>query len=197
MTEMKSAWEKAMEKTENLGKLTEDELKQIEYVPIGNRLAAKFLELEKSSNELETELSKHKGTGTRKFIIQGAQEIFLRNINLPHNDRDPQVAKKAMAGLKLLKENKNQLDAIFERIENQFNYYTQARQQAFNQFKQSFEEKVRQAGPALQQQMKNAAALEAGLQQQFQEEWRRIGSQLDAQYEKALEEQKELILKIA
>ena len=197
MSEIKSAWEKAMEKTENLGKLNEDELKQIEYVPIGNRLAAKFLELEKTNNELETELTKHKGTGARKFIIQGAEEIFLHNINLPHNDRDQQVAKKAMSGLKLLKENKNQLDSIFERIENLFNYYTQARQQSFTQFKQSFEDKVRQAAPALQQQMKNAAALEAGLQQQFQDEWRRASSQLDSQYEKALEEQKEQIIKIA
>jgi len=197
VTEMKSAWEKAMEKTENLGKLTEDELKQTEYVPLGNRLAAKFLELEKPSNEMETELTKHKGSGARKFIIQGAQEIFLRNINLPHTDRDQQVAKKAMSGLKLLKENKNQLDPIFERIENLFNYYTQAHQQAFTQFKQSFEDKVKQAAPALQQQMKNAAALEAGLQQQFQDEWRRASSQLDSQYEKALEEHKEHILKIA
>jgi len=194
---MKSAWEKAMEKTENWGKLTEDELKRMEYIPVGNKLAAKFLALERPSNDLETELDKHKGTGARKFIMQGAQETFMRNINLPHNDRDQKVAKKAMSGLKLLKENKNQLDAIFERIDNLFNYYTQARQQAFTQFKQSFEDKVRQAAPALQQQMKNAAALEAGLQQQFQDEWRRASSQLDSQYEKALEEQKEQILKIA
>lgn len=197
MSEMKSAWEKALEKTENLGKLTEDELKRIEYLPVGNRLAAKYLELERPNNELDAELTRHKGTGIRKYIIEGAQETFLRNINLPLNDRDKQVAKKAMAGLKLLKENRNQLDAIFERIENLFNYYEQARQQALAQFKQSFEDKVRRAAPALQQQMKNAAALEAGLQQQFQEEWRRVSGQLDSQYEKALEEHKEQILKIA
>jgi hypothetical protein len=194
---MKSAWEKALEKTEKLGKLTEDELRRIEYLPIGNRLAAKYLELERPNNELDAELTKHKGTGARKHIIEGAQETFMRNINLPRHDRDKQVAKKAMAGLKLLKENKNQLDGVFERIENLFNYYEQARQQSFAQFKQSFEDKVKRAAPALQQQMKNAAALEAGLQQQFQEDWRHVSSQLDSQYEKALEEHKEQILKIA
>jgi hypothetical protein len=194
---MKSAWERALEKTEKLGKLTEDELRRIEYLPIGNRLAAKYLELERPNNELDAELTKHKGTGVRKYIIEGAQETFLRNISLPHNDRDKHVAKKAMAGLKLLKENKNQLDAIFERIENLFNYYEQARQQSFAQFKQSFEDKVKRAAPALQQQMKNAAALEAGLQQQFQEEWRRVSGQLESQYEKALEEHKEQLLKVA
>ncbi|MBM4452467.1 MAG: hypothetical protein FJ024_08350 [Chloroflexi bacterium] len=197
MSEMKSAWEKALEKTEKLGKLTEDELRRLEYLPIGNKLAAKYLELEHPNNELNSELTKHKGTGARKYIVEGAQETFLRNINLPHHDRDKQVAKKAMSGLKLLKENKNQLDAVFERIENLFNYYEQARQQTFTQFKQSFEDKVRRAAPALQQQMKNTAALEAGLQQQFQEEWQRVSSQLDSQYQKALEEHKEQILKTA
>ena len=197
MSEMKSALERAMEKTEKLGKLTEDELKRLEYLPVGNRLAAKYLELERPNHELEAELTKHKGTGARKYIIQGAQETFLRNISLPHHERNRQVAKKAMAGLKLLKENKNQLDAVFERIENLFNYYEQALQQTFAQFKQNFEDKIKRAAPVLQQQAKNAAALEAGLQQQFQDEWRRVSGQLDSQYEKTLEEHKEQILKIA
>ena len=44
MGEMKSAWEKAMEKAEKLGKPSDDELKQLEYVPAGNTLAARYLQ---------------------------------------------------------------------------------------------------------------------------------------------------------
>jgi len=44
MGEMKSAWEKAMEKAEKLGKPTDEELKQIEYVPAGNALAARYIQ---------------------------------------------------------------------------------------------------------------------------------------------------------
>ncbi len=195
MGEMKSAWEKAMEKAEKLGKPSDEELKQLEHVPTGNRLAARYL-AEESFN-LDAELTKYKGTGIRKYIIQGAEEIFLRNITLPRNEGANQAAKRAMAGIRLLKENKKQLEPIFDLISNLLTYYEQALQQAYTQFKQSFESKLQEARQALQQQPGNAAAFEAELQQRFQEEWRKTSSQLDAQYEKALEEHKQQILKIA
>jgi len=192
MGEMKSAWERALEKTEGLGKLTDEESKRIEYVPTGNRFAAKYLE--NTNYDLDADLTKYKGTGARKHVIQGIEEIFIRNINLPSNERAKQIAKRAMAGIRLIKENKKQIDATFERIENLLNYYEQARHQAFTQFKQSFEAKLREAGPALQQQQGNAMSLEASIQQQFQQEWHNISSQLDAQYAKALEEHKQQII---
>ena len=195
MGEMKSAWEKAMEKVERLGKPTDEELKQMEHIPTGTKLAAKYLG--EDDYDLDAELTKYKGTGIRKYVMQGAEEIFLRNITLPHNEQAKHTIRRAMAGIKLLKENKNRLEAIFDRIENLLTYYEQARQQSFTQFKQSFEVKLREAGQALQQQLGSGAPIEAELQQQFQEEWRRISSQLNAQYEKALEEHRQEILKIA
>ena len=102
-----------------------------------------------------------------------------------------------MAGIRLLKENKKQLEPIFDLISNLLTYYEQALQQAYAQFKQSFESRLQEARQALQQQPGNAATLEAELQQRFQEEWRKTSSQLDAQYGKALEEHKQQILKIA
>ncbi len=44
MGEMKSAWEKAQEKLEKLGKLTEEESRQLECIPVGNKLAARYLQ---------------------------------------------------------------------------------------------------------------------------------------------------------
>jgi len=184
-----------MEKAERLGKPSDEELKQVEHVPAGNKMAARYLGEE--SYDLDAELTKYKGTGGRKYVIQGAQEIFLRNIALPRDEQAKQTTKKAMAGVKLLKENRNQLEAIFDRIENLLTYYEQARQQSFTQFKQSFEAKLQQAAQALQQQAGAAGSIQAELQAQFQDEWRRISSELDAQYEKALEEHRQQIAKIA
>lgn len=195
MSEMKSAWEKAMEKAERLGKPSDEELKQVEHVPAGNKMAARYLGEE--SYDLDAELTKYKGTGGRKYIIQGAQEIFLRNIALPRDEQAKQTTKKAMAGIKLLKENRNQLEAIFDRIENLITYYEQARQQSLTQFKQDFEAKLQQAARSLQQQAGAAGSIQAELQAQFQDEWRRISSELDAQYEKALEEHRQQIARIA
>jgi len=195
MGEMKSAWEKAQEKVEKLGKLTEDEVRQIECIPIGNKLAAKYLQ--DTSYNLDAELTKYKGTGLRKYIAQGAQEIFLHNVILPQNERDKEMTKRALAGLKIVKENKNQLATILDRITNLLNYYEQARQQTYSQFKKGFEARLQESGQALQKQAGNPASIEAQLQVQFQAEWHNLISQLNAQYEKALEEHKQHILKIA
>jgi hypothetical protein len=74
MSEMKSAYEKAMEKVEKLGKPTEEELKKLEYIPIGNAIAARYLQEEDFN--LDAELTKHKGEGSRQYIVKGVQEIL-------------------------------------------------------------------------------------------------------------------------
>jgi len=195
MSEMKSAWEKAMEKVEKLGKLSEEELRQLEYQPVGNKLAARYLQ--ETDYNLDAELTKYKGTGIRKYVLQGVQEIFLRNISLPKNEHDMQTIRRAMSGLRLLKENKNLLDTILDRIANLLNYYGQARQQTYLQFKKDFEAKLQETNQAMQQQMGAKVRIEPEQHPQFPEEWRRINSQLDAQYEKTLEEHKQQILKLA
>ena len=194
MSEMKSAWEKALEKAQKLGELSEEELKQFEYVPVGNRLASRYLY--ETDFNLDAELTKYRGTGVRKYVVQGAQEILVRNIILPQSDRDRQATVRAMAGLRLLKENKSQLELVLDRITNLINYYQQARQQTYLQFKKDFETKLQQANQAAQQRGARVH-MEPESHPQFLEQWRQISSQLNAQYEKALEEHRQLILKIA
>jgi hypothetical protein len=195
MGEMKSAWEKAKEKVEKLGNLTEEEIKQFECVPVGNKLAAKYLQ--NSGYNLDAELTKYKGTGLRKYIAQGAQEIFMHNIILPQNERDKQIIQRSMAGLRIVKENKNQLETILDRITNLLNYYEQARQQTYTQFKKGFEARLQESSQTLQKQTGNAVPIEAQLQAQFQAEWLNLNSKLNGQYEKVLEEHRQHIQKIA
>ncbi len=194
MSKMKSAREKAMEKVEKLGRLTEDEIKRFECVPVGNKLASRYLQ--EDDFNLDAELTRYKGTGLRKYIAQGAQEIFLHNIILPQGERDKQITKRAMSGLKIAKENKNQLETILDRITNLLNYYEQARQQTYSQFKKGFEAKLQETSQVLQKQPGNDVPIELQLQAQFQAEWHKLNSQLNAQYEKVLEEHKHHIQKI-
>lgn len=195
MGEIKSAWEKALERVEKLGKPSEEELKSLEYIPLGNSLAARYLKEE--DYDLEAELAKYKGSGIRKYIIQGAQEILLRNILLPRNNQSKETTKRAMAGLRLIKQNRNRLEAIFDLINNLLSYYEQARQQTYMQLRQNFETRLQEVTRAVQQQLGAKVTIQPELQPQFQEEWRKISAQLDAQYEKVLDEHKEQILKIA
>ena len=195
MSEMKSAWEKALEKAEKLGKPSEEELKRLDHIPTGNTIAAQYLQNE--NYDLDAELTKYKGSGIRHYIIEGVQEILLRSIALPHDEHAKKMVSRAMAGIKVFKENKKQLDIIYDRINNLLDYYTQARQQAFTQFKQNFESKLQELSQALQQRTAAGHSIEAELQQQFQEEWRRTSSELDSQYAKTLEEHKQQILSVS
>jgi hypothetical protein len=192
MGEIKSAFEKAMEKVEKMGKPSEEELKRLQHFPAGNALAAKYLNDEKFN--LDAELGKYKGSGARQYIIDGAMEIFLRNITLPHDEREKMLTGRALTGIRMIKENKKQLDTIFEHIKNIIGYYEQTRQHTFAQFKKDFETKIKESPQMLQQMAgRGGGSVEAQLQMQFQDEWRRASQELDSKYEKALEEQKQMI----
>jgi hypothetical protein len=192
---MKSAFERAMERAEKLGTLSPEELKRLDSLPHGNLIAARYLRDE--NNDLEAELTKLKGTGVRKYIIEGAQEIFLRNIALPRDSRSKQAARRAMAGLQVLKENKKALSGIVARLEQLFNYYEQARQQSFNQLKQSFEARLNEKTGGLEKRLLGGRPkINVEGQPEFQEEWYRAQASLDQQYEKALEDQRHEIEKL-
>jgi len=195
MGEIKSAWEKAMEKVEKLGKPSEDELKRLEHIPAGNAIAAKYLNIEDFN--IDAEITRYKGTGIRPYIIEGAMETLLRNITLPHSEREKYLTNRALDGIRIIKDNKKQLDAIYEHIKNIISYYEQTRQHTFAQFKKEFEAKLKESGEMLQQMAGGNANIEAQLQMQFQDEWRRISQDLDSKYEKALDEQKQLINKVS
>jgi len=98
-----------------------------------------------------------------------------------------------MDGLKVLKNDKVSVENIFSRIRHVFNHYAeqgeQQRRQAYESLKNDFTAKMQQA---IQQQMGSAAAMRIDVerQPQFQQEWRKIQTQLDSQYIGLLNEYK-------
>src|SRR5512137_1923106 len=121
MGEMKSAWQIAMEKADKLGKVSQDELNSLKYVPDGNRIASLFIQDEKC--DLLSELSKFPAGDVARFVKKGVDEILVRNITLPHNDEDTRKTKRAMEGLRLIKENKKQLESLLGLVNNLVNQY--------------------------------------------------------------------------
>ena len=194
MGEIKSAWEKAMEKANNLGKLSPDEADKLKYGPLGNTLAAQYLR--EKDYDLEAELTKYKGSGAMRYIAGGAEEVLLGNIFLPRSEQSKQDVKKAMAGIKLLKKDRKRVEVILDQINNLVSYYEQARQQAFMQLKSNFTARLQQAAANSGQQPGARVSVDPERQPQFQEAWIKISSQLDAQYEKVLQEHKQQISKI-
>lgn len=196
MSDIKSAREIAAEKVEKLGEATNEERLRWKYVPEGEKLAARYL---KQNLNLVAELGKYEEK-VRRYIKEGASEILIRNINLPKNDLARKNNKRAMEGLKTLKKDKVDVENIYSKMRSIFNHYTeqgeQQRKQAYAQLKVEFENKFRQA---VQQQLGTTLGIKIDVerQPQFQEEWRKLLTQMDSQYLMLLTEYKQELSAIA
>ena len=196
MDDIKSALEIAMEKVEKLGEATEEERLRWKYVPEGEALAAKYL---KQGGNLVVELSRFEDS-VRKYVVEGAGDILVRNINLPKDDLAKRNNRKAMDGLKVIKSDKVGVENVYSRLRHIFNHYMeqgeQQKKQAYAQLKAEFEARVQQA---VQQQLGilPGVRIDVERQPQFQEEWRKIQAQLDSQYLKLLDEYKQELSAIA
>ena len=190
MSDIKSAREIAMEKVERLGEATEEERLGWKYVPEGEKLAARYLNRDCN---LVAELGRYEKDAA-KYVIKGTNDVLIKNINLPTNDLARKTNERAMDGLRVLKSDKEGAEEVLSRIGNIFKHYVeqgeQQRRQAYERLKVEFEDRVQQA---VQQQLGLSlkARIDVEKQPQFQEEWRKIQSQLDMQYLKLLDEYKQ------
>jgi len=190
MGDIKSAREIAEEKLAQIGEATEEERLKWQYVPEGEKLGGKYI---KENVNLVVELEPYEAKA-RKYIVEGAGDILIRNINLPKDDIAKRNNRRAMDGLKTLKSDKVGVENVYSKIRRIFGHYEQEgeqqRRQAYQTLKADFEAKVQQA---LAQQIGPVAGFKVDVekQPQFQEEWRRVQAQLDSQYIRLLDEYKQ------
>jgi len=190
MGEIKSAAEIAREKLARIGEPTEEERLKWKYGPEGEKLAARYL---KQDCNLDNEVSKYDDKA-KKVVVTSANDILMRNISLPRNEAARKNNKKAMDGLKALKNDKVAAENIFSKIRHVLDHYVQEgaeqKEQAYESLKAEFEDKIQQA---IRQQtgVSNARMnIDVEKQPQFLEEWRRVQAQMEAQYLTVLDEYK-------
>jgi negative regulator of replication initiation len=196
MGEIKSAAEIAREKIDKIGGATKEERLKWQYVPEGEKLAARYI---KEDVNLVNELTKF-DKEARQFITEGAADILMRNIGLPRNDMARKTNKKAMEGLKAVKNDKVAVENIFSKMRHVLDHYVQQgeqqKKQAYESLKAEFEVKIQQA--VRQQTGSNARMkIDVERQPQFLEEWQRLLAKMDAQYLKLLDEYKQELAAIA
>jgi len=189
MADIKSALEIAKEKVEKLGEATDEERLRWQYVPEGERLGAKYI---KQECNLVAELSQYPEK-VRKYVSEGAEDILIRNISLPRGDWAKKNNRQAMDGLKALKTDKVGVENVYSQIRRIFNHYLkegeQQKKRAYESLKVEFGVKVQQA---VAKQLDSLLGVKIDVERlpQFQDEWRRLQSQLDSQYTTLLDEHK-------
>ena len=193
MADIKSAYEIAMEKINQIESATPEERLKWKFVPKGEELAGKYI---KDDVNLLAELSKYSDL-EKKYVVQGISSILVRNIDLPKNDAVKKTNRKAMDGIKLIKKDKGAVENVFSKIRYIFNHYAEQgeaqKKEAYEQVKEQFMMKLQQA---LQQQGATARMNNIDVERhpQFQEEWRKMLVRLDSQYVQHLSEYKRDLL---
>jgi len=178
---IKSALEIAMEKVEKLDEATDEERLEWRYRPQGEELAVKYLN---EDSDLLLDVSEY-AENVKKYLIGGATGILVRNISLPKNDVAKKANHRSMDGLKLLKNDKVEVENIYSKIRYLFTHYEeqgkQQREEAYQSLKADLTAKIQQA---MQQQMGQlmSTKIDVEKQPQFQQEWRKLQTQLDSAY---------------
>jgi len=191
MGEMKSAFERAMERAESLGAASEEDVKKWKYLPEGEKLAALYL---RDEGDLLSQLDGY-DEEARRIVVEGAQEVMVRNLNLPRNKQAKKTNKKVMEAIKELKQDKVALENVYTKIRRIFSHYEQEGEQQRRQAREATKQEVEARMVQAMQQMGQAppGRMNVETQPQFQQEWRRVLAQLDSQYLNLLDEAKQEI----
>lgn len=184
MADIKSALELALEKAEQYGRASKEEMAAQQHQEQGRGLAVHFL---KEGGNLEEELRKlpAEAQGPARDAIK---EVFLRNITLPRNGEADERQSRALEGLLQVARNKKAMAQMQAQLQQILQQFLQVRQNAYQQLKARFGATVGNMQRALEAQYRTRMKVEAEQIPQFQEEWRRFQSQLLDQFEPMLED---------
>jgi len=187
MAEIKSTLEKVMERAASMGRATQEEIATEERVKDGMRMGADYLRGEDVdfSNALEQ-------TTSSVLVKRGLVQAFLRNITLPRDD-EQQRAERAMQGLLALGKGGGDLLSIFKEMKGILDHYQQHKKEILQQLEDAFRQQMEQALAQQAGQAGLGMKVDPTLHPKFQEEWSRVKSELDTQYNQALNQHKDLV----
>jgi hypothetical protein len=187
MAEIKSTLEKVLERAASMGRASQEEIQAEEKVREGMRMAAEYLQ----ENEIDFSRARET-TGDAALILKGVIQVFLRNIALPRDD-DQQRAERAMQGLLDLNKGSGDLMTICKEMKSILNHYQQHKKEVRRQVEDAFRQQMEHALANQTGQKGLGMKVDPVLHPKFQEEWSRIKTDLNSQYNETLEQHKKLV----
>ena len=190
MAEIKSTMDLVMERAARIGKASSEELCLEEARKKGMHLAVEYLD----GNLIDPlEALKTQESSLQVPALKGMAEIMLRNIFLPRDEMQKERTEKAVKGVMALEGESGEITAICSELVNLLGGYmqhrVQLRGQLEEQVKQQYENHMAQQ-PEMQRQ---GAQVDLAQQQKVHEEWSRIETELNAQYNAALDQLKQQV----
>jgi hypothetical protein len=193
VAEIKSALELALEKAEQYGRASKEDLRQDKFKEQGRQWAVQFLKEEEVDLEKELATLPPEGQPSARLAMK---EVFLRNITLPKDETvDPRVTH-ALEGLMAAAANKKAMARLKQEVDQLLQQFLMSRNSAYQQLKNSFMQTLGNYTRALEAQMKSRVSLEVENLPEFQQEWRKFEGNLTTQFEPVLEDRKQQMLNL-
>ncbi len=189
MAEIKSTMEMVLERAAKMAAEADNVAKDDNAKKIGMRMAADYLS-QKIDNLFQA-LSDNPPK-EQLDIRQGIAEILLRNIVLPRDEMLIESGKKAIQGILDLGQSAGELTAICSEITQILEQYNQHK----DQMKQQLEDAIRtqlEQKLASQGEDLGGTTLNPAMHPQYQEELSKMITDLNSQYNQALDERKEML----
>jgi hypothetical protein len=174
MSEMKSALERALERAEQMGKLSPQEMqaqKEAEYIPIGNGLSQRYLE-HGHFDVLAEGIAKYGGE-EGLIVKRAALKALVQSIEL-ENGETTQRSLHAIIRLGIHKGIKE----TCQKIEGVIGQYRDKKQQRYEEERVTLEKSVRQS----LHRMRISGTAVGGVNVQTGEAWRRIVSEIQSEF---------------
>lgn len=174
MSEMKSAFERALERAEKLGKLSPEEMRQQkeeEYTPVGRAVADRYLGHGRNAI-LEEEVGRYSGD-EKAIVIQAALSRLVEAISLESDEK----AERAIAGVLVLR-GEEKIREIGERITGLLGEYREAKREKYEQEREHIERRERE----VLHQLRISGSAVGDINLKVGDEWARTSQKLLSQF---------------
>jgi hypothetical protein len=193
VAEIKSALELALEKAEQYGRASKEDLRQDKFKEQGRQWAVQYLKEEEVNLEKELAALPSEGQPSARLAMK---EVFLRNVTLPKDETLDSRLTRALEGMMIAATNKKGMARLKQELDQLLQQFLMARNSAYQQLKNSFMQTLGNYTRALEAQLKSKVRLEVENLPEFQQEWRKFESNLTTQFEPILEDRKQQMLNL-
>lgn len=182
MGEIKSAFERAMERTADI-KSDPEALHKSEARTEGKRLFAKLRE--EDSFDIAAAL-KSTDTAKRRWVRDGFYEVVKANLVLPQAEHDLDDLDLIARALEALVEDRSYIKGLVDQLRQFFAQYLGDRDQFIERLRQQYEPRIRQREQQLAQQYGRPVRIDPASDPEFAKVLRENVADLQRQYTEAL-----------
>lgn len=183
MGKIKSAWEIALEKTENIV-VDEDKIRHSQAIDKIRRIAGAYLLSEEDDKDKNLEELK---SYTNKELKEALERTIINNLSLPLDEVEDDRFERTGNLLSIVANRDEQTLTLYSQITNLLKQYPVHRKQLIDQMKTQFEPMLREKEAQMREQYGQDVHLSLETDKEFAQVVRQNLDKLEAQYQQTLD----------